>query len=185
MIKNRIEEANTINKLFNSDLNIKKINEIISFCIKSIKAKKKIIFCGNGGSTSDSLHLTAELIGRFKKNRKPIRALSLNSEISTITAISNDFGYENIFYRQLMSIGDRGDTLISLSTSGKSKNILKVLKLAKRMKIKTILLSSNSLKGKKKISDIVLKAPTSKTDRAQEIHILVGHLICEELEKNL
>ena len=106
MIKNRIEEANTINKLFNSDLNIKKINEIISFCIKSIK-QKKIIFCGNGGSTSDSLHLTAELIGRFKKNRKPIRALSLNSEISTITAISNDFGYENIFYRQLMSIGDR------------------------------------------------------------------------------
>ena len=81
-----------------------------------------------------------------------------------------------------MSIGDRGDTLIALSTSGKSKNILKVLKLAKRMKIKTILLSSNSLKGKK-ISDIVLKAPTSKTDRAQEIHILVGHLICEELEK--
>ena len=128
------------------------------------------------------MHLVAELIGRFKKNRKPIPSVSLNSEISTITAIANDFGYNEIFDRQLESIGQQKDFLISISTSGKSKNIIKVLLRAKKMKIKSMLLTSESFKGNKKIANIIFKAPTSDVARAQEVHILIGHLLCEALE---
>ena len=106
-IKLQLIEANKIIEKLNCDLNILQIEKIIRILNKSVISGGKIIFCGNGGSASDSLHLTAELIGRFKKNRKPISAISLNSEISTITAIANDFGYHKIFERQLESIGKK------------------------------------------------------------------------------
>ena len=175
-------QANNINKKLNSKLYTSLIEKIIKILVKSIRSRGKIIFCGNGGSASDSLHLTAELIGRFKKKRKAISAISLNSEISTITAIANDFGYEKIFERQLESIGDKRDVLIAISTSGKSKNITKVLNKAKKMKIRSILLTSEKYKTNKKIADIVFKAPTEDVARTQEVHILIGHLICEALE---
>jgi D-sedoheptulose 7-phosphate isomerase len=186
MIKNlihkSIEDANLVLKKIEKTKYIFLISKIIELCQMTIIKKGKIIFCGNGGSASDSLHLVAELIGRFKKNRKAISAISLNSEISTITAIANDFGYEKIFERQLESIGNINDILIAISTSGKSKNIIKALTKAKKMKIKTILLTSERFTNKKKIADLLLKVPTDEVARAQEIHLLIGHLICEQLE---
>lgn len=181
-IKEGLSQANNVNKKLISKLYTSLIEKIIKILIKSIRSGGKVIFCGNGGSASDSLHLAAELIGRFKKKRKAISAISLNSEISTITAIANDFGYEKIFERQLESIGDKRDVLIAISTSGKSKNITKVLNKAKKMKIRSILLTSEKYKINKKIADIVFKAPTEDVARTQEVHILIGHLICEALE---
>lgn len=181
-ITERLIQAKDVNLKLNSKLYISLIEKMIKFSSKSIKSGGKVMFCGNGGSASDSLHLAAELIGRFKKKRKAISAISLNSEISTITAIANDFGYEKIFERQLESIGKKRDILIAISTSGKSKNINKVLSKAKKMKIKSILLTSEKFKTNKKIADIVFKAPTEDVARTQEVHILIGHLICEALE---
>ena len=131
-VKEGLIQANNVNKILTSKIYISLIEKIIKILIRSIRSGGKVIFCGNGGSASDSLHLAAELIGRFKKKRKAISAISLNSEISTITAIANDFGYEKIFERQLESIGNKRDVLIAISTSGKSKNILKVLNKAKK-----------------------------------------------------
>ena len=181
-IKHKLIEANSVNDKVNSTEIIFEIEKIIKHASKSIFSGGKIIFCGNGGSASDSMHLAAELIGRFKKNRKPIPSVSLNSEISTITAIANDFGYDEIFDRQLESIGKKKDFLIAISTSGKSKNIIKVLNKAKKMKIKSMLLTSENFKGNKKVANIIFKAPTSDVARAQEVHILIGHLLCEALE---
>ena len=105
------------------------IEKILYQIKKTLNKKGKIIFCGNGGSASDSLHLTAELVGRFKKNRKALPAISLNSEISSITAIANDFGYENIFKRQFQALAKKNDLLIAFSTSGRSKNIILIRNL--------------------------------------------------------
>lgn len=182
LIHKSIEDANLVLKKIEKTKYIFLITKIIELCQMTIIKKGKIIFCGNGGSASDSLHLAAELICRFKKNRKAISAISLNSEISTITAIANDFGYEKIFERQLESIGNINDILIAISTSGKSKNIIRALTKAKKMKIKTILLTSERFTNKKKIADLLLKVPTDEVARAQEIHLLIGHLICEQLE---
>ena len=181
-VKEGLIQANNVNKILTSKIYISLIEKIIKILIKSIRSGGKVIFCGNGGSASDSLHLAAELIGRFKKKRKAISAISLNSEISTITAIANDFGYEKIFERQLESIGNKRDVLIAISTSGKSKNILKVLNKAKKMKIRSILFTSEMFKTNKKIADIMFKAPTKDIARTPEVHILIGHLICEALE---
>lgn len=186
MIEQVIHKNIEYSKLAFSKLGTKKnislIKKIIEICHLTIKKNGKIIFCGNGGSASDSLHLAAELVGRFKKKRKAISSISLNSEISTITAIANDFGYEKIFERQLESIGNKDDVLIAISTSGTSKNIIKVLNKAKKMKIRSILITSEKFKTNKNVAKVIFKAPTADVARAQEIHIFMGHLICETLE---
>jgi D-sedoheptulose 7-phosphate isomerase len=117
--------------------------------VKSIKKKNKIIFCGNGGSASDGEHLCAELAGRYLKNRKAYPAIALTGNSSLVTALGNDYGFENIFYRQIESLGKKGDILFAITTSGKSKNILKILKLVKKKGIKVILLTSIKAKNLK------------------------------------
>jgi len=148
-----------------------------------LNKKKKIIFCGNGGSAADSQHLTAELVGQYlKKNRKAVPAISLTTNTSTITSVANDLNYDHIFSRQLEAIGVPGDILFCISTSGKSRNILKVLQKANSMKIKTILLT-----GKKNIKNkninVQINVPSERVDRIQEMHIFVGHFLCESIEK--
>ncbi len=154
---------------------IEKISKDIK---KTLKNKKTVFFAGNGGSAADCEHLAGELVGRYKKNRKPYKALSLTTDTSVITCISNDFGYDKIFERQLQGLGQKGDLLIVFSTSGNSKNIINVLKMAKRLKIKSI-----SLLGKKgglckKISDYNYIVPSNSTANIQEVHHLIGHIFC-------
>ena len=158
----------------------------ISQCIKTIakeikktlKNKKTIFFVGNGGSAADCEHMAGELVGRYKKNRKPYKALSLTTDTSVITCIANDFGFDKIFERQLQGLGQKGDLLIAFSTSGNSKNIINVLKMAKNLNIKSICLLGKSGGMCKKISDYNYIVPSNSTANIQEVHHLIGHIFC-------
>ena len=161
---------------------IDKTSEII---INTLKVDKKIIFCGNGGSAADALHLSAELLGKYLKNRKPFNSIDLNSNIATITAISNDFKFDEIFTRQLLALGKENDILFAISTSGKSNNIIKVIRLAKKLNIKIILMTSSKGKNLRRYCDILIDCPGKRVDRIQEMQKIIGHMICENIEENL
>ena len=152
---------------------------------KTLKNKKTIFFAGNGGSAADCEHLAGELVGRYKKNRRPYKAISLTTDTSVITCIANDFGYEKIFERQLQGLGQKGDLLIAFSTSGNSKNVLQALRKAKTMGIRTVALLGNDGGESKDISDISIVIPSSSTARIQEAHILIGHIMCDQIERGL
>ncbi len=185
--RNIIKKNIKTNILNLKKLEKKKYQEIISLisekCIKTLKNNNKIMFCGNGGSAADSQHLCAELVSKFLKNRKPYAAVSLTTNTSTISSISNDFNYSYIFSKQIDAIGKEGDLLIAISTSGKSKNIIRAIKTSKKKKINSILLSG--FKNKFKEADITFNVPANRVDRIQELHILIGHIFCEIIEKNL
>ena len=140
------------------------------------------MFCGNGGSAADSEHICTELVGRYLKNRKPYAAISLTTNTSLLSAISNDFSFNQIFSKQIQSLGKKNDILFAITTSGKSKNILNAIDVAKKHKIKIILLTSQKALNLKKKADILIPVPSSRVDRIQEMHIAVGHIICELVE---
>ena len=171
------------------NLNNKKFSNNLSIIIKTItnqlRKGGKIIFCGNGGSAGDAQHLAAELVGQYLNHRrKPISAISLTTNTSTITSISNDKNYDIIFSRQIEAIGKKTDILFAISTSGRSKNVVNSLKTAKEKGIKTILLTGKN-KIKNKNIDFQINAPAQRVDRIQEMHIFIGHVICEILEQSL
>jgi D-sedoheptulose 7-phosphate isomerase len=162
----------------------KEISKSSEICLTTIQNKKKIIFCGNGGSASDGQHLAAELIGKFLKKRKALPALALNTNSSIITSIGNDINFESIFSRQIEALGNKNDVLFAITTSGKSRNILNAIKVAKKKGLKIILLTSINCKIKSGKNFFVIKAPAKRVDRIQEMHITIGHLICEHIENN-
>ncbi len=163
----------------------KKLEKSSSIISKSLTSKRTIFWCGNGGSAADSQHIAAELVGRFKKDRKPLRSIALTTDTSVLTCISNDYSYEEIFSRQLNALGKKGDTLVVITTSGNSKNIKKVLIQAKKMSIKTIGLLGKGGGDCKNLLDISMIVPSNDTARIQEMHILIGHLMCELVEHKL
>jgi len=181
-------------KILNAQKNLEKFketeflfnfNKLCNYAEIVIKKDRKIIFCGNGGSASDSNHLATELVGKFKKKRRALNCISLASNSSLITAIGNDYGFNKIFSRQLEGVGKKGDLLICITTSGRSKNIIDVLKFARKNKIKTCLLTSIKAKTYKINADFKLFVPSKYTDEIQEMHIFIGHLICDYLDRNL
>jgi D-sedoheptulose 7-phosphate isomerase len=149
---------------------------------QTIEGGHTVFWCGNGGSAAESSHLAAELIGRFKSNRKALPSISLSSDLSVITCIANDFGYEKVFSRQLSALAKKGDILIVLSTSGESKNIVEVLSLAKQIQIKSIAFLGNGGGQASKIADFSIIIDSSETARIQEMHLLLGHTLCEYAE---
>mgnify|MGYP001181156378 CR=1 FL=1 len=153
--------------------------------INVLNAGGTIFWCGNGGSASDSQHLNAELIGRFEKDREPLKSISLTTDTSVITSLSNDYNYDLIFKRQLQALGKAGDILISITTSGKSKNIINVLKEAKEKKITTISFLGKNGGDAKEHSDIGIIVPSESTARIQEMHIMIGQMICSLVEKSI
>jgi D-sedoheptulose 7-phosphate isomerase len=158
--------------------------EAIAFLfITTLKNKGKIIFMGNGGSASDAQHLAAELVGRFKKNRAPLAAIALSTNVSSLTAIGNDFGFEEIFSRQVQALATPLDVVVGISTSGESKNIIWAIKAAKKRKIKTIGFLGNDGGSLKSMVDCALTIPSHDTPRIQEMHILAGHILCEIVEE--
>ena len=152
---------------------------------KALKQGNTIFWCGNGGSASESSHLAVELIGRFKNNRRPLPSISLNSDTSAITCIANDFGYDEIFARQLEGLAKQGDVLVALSTSGKSENILRALRKAKDLGVTTIALLGKGGGEALNTADYALVIDSSETARIQEIHLLIGHTFCEFAEMEM
>lgn len=151
----------------------------------ALQNKNTIFWCGNGGSAAESSHLAVELIGRFKNNRRSLPSLSLNADTSAITCIANDFGYDEIFSRQLEGLGKKGDVLVVLSTSGKSENILRVLRKAKDLGVVSIALLGKGGGIAASLSDLSIVIDSEETARIQEMHLLLGHTLCEYAEIEL
>jgi D-sedoheptulose 7-phosphate isomerase len=141
-----------------------------------------IFWCGNGGSASESSHLATELVGRFKENRISLPSISLNADTTAITCIANDFGYDEIYARQLQGLSKPGDLLVVLSTSGNSPNILRALEQARISKVHSIALLGKGGGTAKGIAEIPILVPGSETARIQEVHLLIGHTLCELAE---
>lgn len=144
-----------------------------------------VFWCGNGGSAADSQHLSAELIGRLVNNRIPLSSVSLNSDISAITCIANDFGYETIFERQLEGLARKGDYLVALSTSGESPNILRALTKAQELGVRTLSILGKGGGRALKVTDCCILIPSNTTARIQEVQKVIGHSICQIIEREL
>jgi len=144
-----------------------------------------VYFCGNGGSAADSQHLAAELVGRFKKNRIPLKSVALTTDSSIITAISNDFSFDEIFTRQIEALCTSKDVLIGISTSGESKNVLNAIELANKIGMLTISFTNSNESSITKKSDYALKIPSLETGIVQQGHITFGQLLCMYLEETL
>lgn len=183
-IKNIIEASIRVKQdLLKDDTIIKTINECVTAIVSSFKNGNKVLFCGNGGSASDAQHLAAEFSGRFYKDRDALPAEALHCNTSYLTAVANDYSFDVIYSRLVKGIGNKGDVLIGLSTSGNSKNIVTAFEVAKEKKMITIGFTGESGGLLKSFSDYLLNVPSFDTPRIQESHILLGHIICEMVEE--
>ncbi len=147
--------------------------------------QKTVFVCGNGGSASQSQHFAAEWVCRYKDDRRPLKAIALTTDTSALTAIANDYSFENIFSRQLEALGSRGDVLLVLTTSGQSTNILKAISKAQELGIKIIALTGSKGSSLKNITDVAIIVPSEETARIQEVHGVIIHLLCELIEKEI
>ena len=160
-------------------------NQSAEIFASALKQGNTIFWCGNGGSAAESSHLAVELIGRFKNNRRPLPSVSLNSDTSAITCIANDFGYDEIFARQLEGLAKPGDVLVVLSTSGKSENILRALRKASELGVTSIALLGKGGGPAANVANHRIIIESSETARIQEIHLLIGHTFCEFAEMEM
>jgi len=161
------------------------INNAANHCIEALRKGKKILLFGNGGSAADAQHIAAELTGRFRKDRIGLAAIAITTDTSAITSIGNDYGFENIYSRQIEAIASRGDIIIGISTSGSSINVLEGVSYAKNMGLYTIGLLGNTGGEISKVCDTNIIIKNSDTARIQEMHILVGHIICAIIDENI
>ncbi len=179
-----LEAQSTLNKFIENDQNVKKIEEAINHFVDSFKNKGRVFSCGNGGSMCDSLHFAEELTGRYRKDRAPLPATGI-SDASYITCVANDFGYEHIFSRFVEAWGQKGDTLLAISTSGNSANVIKAVEVAKSKGMKVVGLLGKDGGKLKSMVDVPLIIDCPITDRIQEIHIKCIHIFIEGIERQL
>ena len=184
LIKNEFQEHLETSKR-SMDLIIEQIESAAKICIDGLENNGKIILFGNGGSAADAQHIAAELVGRYKMDRKGIPAIALTTDTSAITAISNDFGYEYVFERQVEALANKGDVLIGISTSGRSSNVINGLKMASKIGCRSIGFSGSDGGEMNQICDTNLVVPSEDTPRIQEMHIVIGHIICHLIEQEL
>ncbi|HWN11848.1 MAG TPA: D-sedoheptulose 7-phosphate isomerase [Pyrinomonadaceae bacterium] len=149
----------------------------------TLAAGNKVLLCGNGGSAADAQHIAAELVGRYEQPRRAFPAIALTTDTSALTALSNDYGYEDVFARQVQALAVAGDVLIAISTSGKSPNVLKAAERAREMDCKTIALTGVSGEPLASHCDLAIVVPAGRTSRVQEAHITIGHLWCEMVDR--
>lgn len=185
-MKNAIKQSIELKeKILRNEELLRNIEKVADICISSLTNGGKVLFCGNGGSAADAQHLAAELSGRYYFDRDPLDAEALHVNTSYLTAVANDYSYDEIYSRLVKAKGRKGDILIGLSTSGNSENILKAFDTANDLELTTIGLTGES-GGKMKInSDILINVPSTDTPRIQEAHILIGHIICEHIESQM
>lgn len=161
------------------------IDAAAELCVAALQAGGKVIFCGNGGSAADSQHLAAELMGRFLMDRTPLPALALTVDTSALTAIGNDYGYDEVFARQLRGIGRPGDVIVGLSTSGSSRNVVRAFEVAGEIGITRIALTGEKDSPMSAMAEAALRVPSGQTNHIQEMHIAIGHIICGIVESRL
>ena len=185
-IKYQIKKSfETKQAIYNNEKLLDNIEEVAKKCVALYKTDKKTILAGNGGSAADAQHIAAELVGRYGFDRPSIPSLALTTDTSNLTAIGNDYGYDQVFSRQLEGMGQEGDIFIGISTSGNSVNIINAFESAKKKNIMTIALTGRDGGEMAKIADISLVVPSNSTPRIQESHILIGHILCDIIEKEI
>lgn len=161
------------------------IAEMVDLILTAYRHGGKVILCGNGGSAADAQHLAAELVGRFKLERRALPAIALNTNTSILTALGNDYGYETVFSRQVEALANENDIVIGLSTSGNSPNVIKAIEAAKTRGAKTIGLTGGNGGRLAEVAALNITVPSANTPRIQEAHITIGHIVCELVEREL
>jgi D-sedoheptulose 7-phosphate isomerase len=175
------EHLATIQNLL--DALLPKIEQSGQMICEALSSGRKVLLCGNGGSAADAQHIAAELVGCYEKQRRSWPAIALTTDTSALTAVSNDLGYEQVFARQLAGLAQPGDVLIAISTSGKSKNVLRAAERARELSCKTIALTGAMADPLGALCDIAVAVPSGRTSRVQEAHITIGHLWCEMVDQ--
>ncbi|MFN8369341.1 MAG: D-sedoheptulose 7-phosphate isomerase [Bacteriovoracaceae bacterium] len=176
--------AATLDTFLNNKNNLDKISAAINYFTHTFKSGCKVFACGNGGSMCDSLHFTEELTGRYRKDRKALPAISMG-EAGHMTCVGNDYGFDFIFSRQIEALGKENDTLLAISTSGNSPNVIEAVKAAKKLGMNTILLTGKDGGKLKNLVDVSIIVNSDITDRIQEVHIKIIHIFIEGIERNL
>ena len=162
-----------------------KLEQASLLVVETLKNGNKVLLCGNGGSAADAQHIAAELVGRYKSDRRGLPAIALTTDTSILTSVGNDYGYEKIFDRQVEALANKGDLIIGISTSGNSKNIVNALKLGRELDCKTLGFSGREGGVMNELCDVNLIVPSNNTPRIQEMHILFGHIICQIVDDEL
>jgi D-sedoheptulose 7-phosphate isomerase len=186
LIKQEIQKTQAMLTAAAQDTTLLKMVETIARqCINALRNGGKILFVGNGGSAADAQHLAAELVSRYRFDRPGLPGLALTTDTSALTAIGNDYAYEKVFSRQVEALGQAGDVLVGISTSGKSPNILRAFEAARAKKLVTVGFTRDAAPMFDERCDFVLKIPSKETPKVQEGHILFGHVICELIENEM
>lgn len=186
LIKKAIEQSiETKNKLLENNEILSLVKNISDEITKAFKSDKKLLVCGNGGSAADAQHISAEFSGRYYLDRKPLPAEALHVNTSFLTAVANDYSYDEVYSRMVEASGREGDVLIGISTSGNSKNVIKAIEMANEKRMITVGFSGSSGGKMKDICKYMIRIPSEDTPRIQESHILIGHIIAEIVEKEI
>jgi D-sedoheptulose 7-phosphate isomerase len=175
------EHLATVQKLLDSKLS--EIEQSGQLICEALTSGRKVLLCGNGGSAADAQHIAAELVGCYEKQRRSWPAIALTTDTSALTAVSNDLGYEQVFGRQVLGLAQPGDVLVAISTSGKSKNVLRAAEQARELGCKSIALTGATAEPLASLCDVTVAVPSTRTSRVQEVHITVGHLWCEMVDR--
>ena len=186
MIRTRIEESIAVKQaLLQDEALLLRIQQWVDLLVATYQNGGKVLFCGNGGSAGDAQHIAAELSGRFYKNRAPLYAEALHVNSSYLTAVANDYGYDEVYARMVEAAGRKGDVLVAISTSGNSPNILRAVERAAATGMIVVGLTGDTGGKMCYLCDILINIPSKDTPRIQESHILVGHILCEMVEDRL
>ncbi len=182
----RIEESCSVKRRIAEDPEfVSEIAKVAEQCAQALSSGRKIMLAGNGGSAADAQHIAAEFVGRFKIERRPLPAIAFTTDTSLLTAVGNDYGFEEVFARQVRGLGQPGDLFIGISTSGNSPNVLRAISACREMGVTTVGFTGSGGGGMASDCDLLLAVPSSETPRIQESHILLGHLLCELVDDRL
>lgn len=173
-------KASILEKCYNQGF-VKSIDHVANSVVRCLRNNNKVLIAGNGGSAADAQHFAAELVGRYKVNRKALPAIALTTDSSILTAVSNDFGYPSVFTRQLEALANNGDVFIGISTSGKSESILNALDICGDLQVQSFMLTSEKCDIQ---CDSIIKVPNNETNHIQELHISIIHFICELVDES-
>lgn len=185
LIKAEVQKSIEVKQeVLNNSKIISQLEKLVDDCLTSLKSGGKVIFCGNGGSFADSQHLAAEFVSRLRFDRPPLASVALGTNSSNMSAIGNDYGYDQVFKREILALGSNKDVFIPISTSGNSSNVIEAIKAANDMGIKTIAFTGGNGGKMAELCDCVV-VPSYSTEKIQEVHIMLGHILCYLIEEKI